>query len=210
MQNLTVYATPSMGLITPCENKRPLTLAGVASYFKSAFEVRMIDKNWSIDEAIAANKKFLADNPSISWADPSLPFSQWEALYSLDACKIKFETGHQKSLMLAIRICANHDLPLPDWAARAYIKAFDRVNNALDKSWDSVFGLPYPKGTHLSALRKKHVTKLKVWHEVKDVIRTNRQTPIDEALFEKVGKKYGIGKTLASEYYHAVIKQFGF
>ena len=30
-----------MGLITPCENRRPLTLAGVASYFKSAFEVRM-------------------------------------------------------------------------------------------------------------------------------------------------------------------------
>ena len=33
-----------MGLITLCENKRPLTLAGVASYFKSAFEVRMAAK----------------------------------------------------------------------------------------------------------------------------------------------------------------------
>lgn len=30
-----------MGLITPCENRRPLTFACVATYFKSAFEVRM-------------------------------------------------------------------------------------------------------------------------------------------------------------------------
>ena len=51
MQNLTVYATPSMGLITPCENKRPFTLAGVASYFKSAFEVRMTPLAWNtLDE----------------------------------------------------------------------------------------------------------------------------------------------------------------
>jgi hypothetical protein len=170
----------------------------------------MIDKNWSIDEAQAENDKFLADNPAMTIAHPNTPFWQWDGLNRLDACKFEFESGHQKSLMLAIRICANHDLPLPDWAAKAYIKAFDRVNDGLDKSWDSVFGMPYPKGTNLNSIRKKHVTKLKVWHDVKDTIRMNRETPIDAALFEKVGKKHAIGKTLASEYYYAVVKQLGF
>ena len=100
-----------MGLITLCENKRPLTLAGVASYFKSAFEVLMIDKNWSLDEAQAEDAKFLANNPSMTNNHPNTPFWQWEGLHRLDDCKIKFETGHQKSLMLAIRICANHACP---------------------------------------------------------------------------------------------------
>jgi hypothetical protein len=170
----------------------------------------MIDKNLSLDEANAEHEKFLANNPNMSYADPSLPLFQWAALNDLEHMKEVFEKGDSYLLMTAIRVCACHSLPLPNWAASAYIKAYDSVNNARDKSWDSVFGLPYKKGTHLSAIRKKRVTKVKVWIEIKDILKKNPKTAIDEALFESVGKKNNIGKTLASEYYYEAVKDFKF
>jgi len=170
----------------------------------------MIDKNLSLDEALAENDKFLADNPSVSNCEPSLPFFQWAALHQLNEHKRLFEEGGQYSLMTAIRICANHDLLLPDWVSKAYIKAYDTVTNAKAKSWNTVFGMPYPKGTHLSAVRKKRMLKFKVWNDIKLIIKMNPETAIDESLFERVGKDNALGKTLAGEYYYEVVKIHGF
>jgi hypothetical protein len=167
----------------------------------------MVNKDWTWEEAWAANQLALEENPSRSWADPTLPHAQWFALQQLDVCHKNYEADPYY-LMTAIRICANHQLPLPHWAANAYIKAYDTVNNARAKSWNSVFGNPFPKGQHLSAIRKKRILSVAVWNEITLIRKMNPETPIDESLFEEVGKKFCLGKTLAREYYYSEKKKF--
>lgn len=165
----------------------------------------MVKKEWTLEDARAANDAALAVDPARSDADPTLPLYQWAALHQLDEYE-KYYLQDSYWLMTAIRTCANHDLPLPDWASRAYIKAYDAVNNARAKSWSAVLGDPYPKGRHLSAIRKRRMFTLAVWQEIQNTLIDKPETPIDTYLFETVGKKFSIGKTLASEYYYAVKK----
>lgn len=172
---------------------------------------KMISKEMTADEVLILEEEFELENADIAKEKPYLsPFSQWCALHELDECKRLFESGDEFLLMTAIRICANHDLPMPNWVATNYIKAYQTVVGARSKSWDQVFGLPYPKGTHLNAVRKKRLLKFRVWSDVKKILNMNPKTPIDEAIFELVGKRVGIGKTLASEYYYAVVKITGY
>lgn len=164
------------------------------------------DASWTLEEAQAATDEALKRDPARPWSDPTLPLFQWIALQWLDEQRRAFEAGDQFALMLAIRICANHDVPLPGWASAAYIKAFDVVLNAHAKSWDDAFGEPYPKGTHPNALRKKRMLKFAVYNWVMGELARKPNTAIDAALFERAGKEFAIGKTLAEEYYREAKK----
>lgn len=162
----------------------------------------MVNENWTLEEAIAANELALTAMPGRSASDPTLPLFQWFALSKLQILGQKFEHDSYL-LMTAIRICANHDLPLPEWASKAYVKAYDEVNNARKKTWDEVFGKPYAKGRNLNAIRKKRTCMFAVLNAVNAELQANPSTAIDAALFETVGKQFNIGKTLAGEYYYA-------
>ncbi len=166
-----------------------------------------VNPEWTLEEAIAENDKALADNPARESYDPTLPLFQWFTLKRLEECRESFHCGDKYELMHAIRICANHDLPLPEWAAMAYIKAFDTVLNARAKSWDEVFGAPYPKHSHMNAIKKRRELKFGVLNRVNEIRAREPKTPIDEALFELVGQEFNIGKTLAAEYYYSAKKQ---
>lgn len=52
----------------------------------------------------------------------------------------------------------------------------------------------------MSALKKKREFKYAVFNEVEQARRAG--TAVDEHLFETAGKKFNIGKTLASEFYY--------
>lgn len=161
------------------------------------------DPSWTCEQAweaqVASGK---AGQP-----DPTGPFFRWAACHRLELEAKRFNGGDKMALLAAIRICANHDIPLPPWASSAYIAAYDRVLNCRAKSWDSVFGKPYPAGVHLAALRKRREKSFAVHIEVKRILASAPDTPIDEHLFERVGKPLGLGKTLAGEFYYAVEKQ---
>jgi hypothetical protein len=163
----------------------------------------MVNKNWSFYEAIAENNKALDADPSRTFGDPKLPYWQWHGLRQLDECERRYQND-SFMLMYAIRICARHALPLPDWVARAYSEAYDKVHKYHARSWDEVFGKPYPKGRHLSASRKLLEKSQGVWAEITKIKEECPNRPIDEFLFEEVGEKFNIGKTKASEYYYAV------
>jgi hypothetical protein len=125
------------------------------------------------------------------------------ATKQLNDLEISFKNGDKSSLMFAIFVCASTGLPLPPWASFAYSNAWaDTIVFAKYKSWDAAFGLPYPKGAHLNAIRKERRLKNKVYSSIEDSI--NAGVVVDAALFEAVGKKYGLCKTLASEYYYSV------
>ncbi len=133
--------------------------------------------------------------------DPDTPLFQWYALQELEQLRERYESGDKYALMLTIRLCANHGMVLPEWAAGAYIKAFDTVNGYRSKSWDEVLGNPLPKGANLNAKKKKRELQFAVLLDVQELSKDN---PIDESLFERVGAKFNIGKTLASEYYYSI------
>jgi hypothetical protein len=167
-------------------------------------DARLTDEDRAaFDEATAATNRILAAQPGRR-CDPTLPEFRFLASLQLGSLRRAFEAGHQRSLMAAIRVCANHDLPLPDWASKAYIHSYDQVLNARMKSWDEAFGAPYPKGTNLAATRKHRILKSAVVTRVQAIRASEPGTPIDEDLFERLGAELHIGKTLASKLYYSL------
>ena len=173
----------------------------------------MVDKKWTLEEAQAENEAALLNDPA-RITDPTLPLFQWIALHELEQLSEQYEQGNQFALMLAIRVCANHDLIMPRWVGDGYIAAFDTILNYRSGSWDDVFGRPIPKNAHLSALKKKRNLEFAVFNEIVRIRQCERNScgaipPLDAWLFERVGKPFGIGKTLAEEYYYGVLKKAG-
>lgn len=135
--------------------------------------------------------------------DPALPIFQLAGRERIEKYRKAFEASADSYwVLLAIRVCANHDLVMPEWLARAYIRAFDTVHTARAKSWDDVFGKPYPKGAHLSAVRQRMTLRWQVLNHVNDIKAREPKTPTDAALFERVGEALGIGKTQAETLYY--------
>jgi hypothetical protein len=120
----------------------------------------------------------------------------------LDGCKEKYENGNQWALMQALYVCAREGASLPKWVAHAYVKAYEAARTGHAKSWDDVFGSPYPKGTHFRKVIKHHEILWPLYSRAKEIVQTNPNQAIDESLFEQVGEEFNIGKTLASEYYY--------
>jgi hypothetical protein len=160
----------------------------------------IVEKTWTAEQAWAAQVEAMANGLEVS--DPSGPYYRWDALHVVDNLKGRFETGDRRALLAAIRECANHDLPMPDWVAAAFIRAYDNVHQMRLGSWDDAFGRPYPKGFHLAKARRRQQIGPAVWMAVKVIRDEEPETPIDEGLFERVGAKLGIGKTLANELYY--------
>ena len=111
----------------------------------------MVNKNWTLKEAMAANEAALVESPERSSADPTLPLFQWAALHELELLRVGYEQGKKFALMLAIRKCANHDLIMPSWVGAGYCAAIDTILNYRSKDWNEVFGSPIPKNAHLNA-----------------------------------------------------------
>lgn len=138
-----------------------------------------IKKDWTAQEAVAANEEALKENPQ---TPPNLlPASIWEALHKLDNLEEAFVAGNDMALMLAIRECARVDLAMPDWVARAYISRFDRVNRYRAGSWDEVFGRPLKKGQHLDPQRRKLVFGVEVYNRVREEV--NKGASVTPSLF---------------------------
>ncbi|PSJ18447.1 hypothetical protein [Nitrosomonas supralitoralis] len=170
----------------------------------------MVNKNWTIEEAQAANDAVLLESPERSFADPTLPLSQWAALHNLDNLHTQYIQGNKFALMQAIRECARCDLVMPPWVGSAFRKAFDTIANYKSDNWNEVFGDPIPKGAHLNALKKKRNLKYAVHLEAINILQADVEQAIDAGLFERIAEKFHIGKTQAEEYCRDVEKTTGF
>lgn len=158
----------------------------------------------TFDDAIAANEA-----STLSIGDPTRPLYQWNGAQRLEAMRAgALINGFD--VLACVRICANHDLVMPEWLAFAFIRRYDAVLNCRAGSWDdpAAFGKPYPKGTHLSALRKARVNSYAVWNMVNSILKANPERAIDKGLFEEVGEHLGLGATLADEYYYQVKRRW--
>lgn len=166
----------------------------------------MVNKDWTLEEALKANEAALQENPERTIADPTLPFSQWVGLNQLGHLEDLYREGEKFALMQAIRECARCDLAMPRWVSKAYIRAFDDILNYKSKDWNEVFGSPLKKGANLNALRNQRMLQFDVYLAVCDILNSSPRQPIDIGLFEKVGERFNIGKTLAQKYYYSAKK----
>ena len=158
--------------------------------------------SWSVEDAIKAQK---------GWKDDRLsrpPLLRWQGAQNLKALqKIYLESENPAVIPEALYFCSLNDFSIPEWCAYAYLQAFRKVRHYKAGSWDEVFGRPHPKGTHLGSRRQRREKEFEAYNMISDIKRTEPDTPIDGYLFEKVGRKLGIGgKTLTEEYYYGAKK----
>lgn len=159
-----------------------------------------VDPEWTLEEAMEANRAALAENPDRGTGDPTLPFWQWYAVRENEELRSRFEQGDRVALLDAVHVCAIHRLVMPAWVAENYLDAYRAVITGKAKSWDEVFSRPYPKGVHINRLQKERKNRWRVYSEVSR-LRASGES-LDEALLEKVGRRLGLGKTQTSEIYY--------
>jgi hypothetical protein len=119
---------------------------------------------------------------------------------ALERLQRVYESGDNRALVGVLDICADGQLPLPEWAAKAIHVAYRQFETGKLESWDDVFGRPYPGKS-----RKGTVTKSRsgeVWREVRRLKQQGQ--PTDEYLFERAGKKLDLRRATVSAlyYYH--------
>ncbi len=135
------------------------------------------------------------------------PTNQWYVAQEITRNKEIILNGDGRKLIDSIANCLSAGLIAPNWLTKAFLSRYRLVNDYESKSWDDprVFGLPHPKGIQLQSQRKK-LSKMKL---VYIEVSKHMDLPIGEVLFEIVGKKLCMGKTLVNEYYDQAVKRFG-
>lgn len=136
--------------------------------------------------------------------------ARWTGAQSLvELEKAHNETQNPAIILEAIYHCTLNDFAIPEWCALAYLNAYRKVTHFKAKSWDDVFGRPHPKGTHLDARREELVQGHEVYRRINEIKAAEPETPIDEYLFERVGRELAIGgKTKVAKIYYTFKEKF--
>jgi hypothetical protein len=113
-----------------------------------------------------------------------------------------------KFVLESLAICLENDFKIPKWCREAFVNIYKSADSLEARSWADVFGPMYPKGMHLQPLRRYLKYGEAVYRRVNMLNRTEGK-PIDGAMFERVGREFGIGgKTLTEEIYYKVKKSY--
>jgi hypothetical protein len=124
----------------------------------------------------------------------------------LEILQKRLPDGDKWALLYAIRQCLLLKRPLPEWLRLAFLRAYDSATGYEIKSWDDAFGRPHAKGTHLQKERRKLQLRFDIIRRIKELAS---EMPIDERLFEKVGKELGIGgSTTVKDIYYEERRKF--
>lgn len=160
------------------------------------------DSSLDLETVLTFQRKWEAEGNRLE--DPCGPLYQAVNARYVESLRSSIDKGDGFSVLAAIRICLNHGLVGPEWLSYAFNRRYDQVLNCRAGSWDDpkAFGKPYKKGAHLNALRKKREKCFAVLNDINEIRAREPSTPIDKALFERVGKRLGLGGTLTEEYYY--------
>ncbi|HCI3972011.1 TPA: hypothetical protein NO321_000220 [Pseudomonas aeruginosa] len=148
------------------------------------------DPTWSFEQAKAAG-----DDGPVS------PFQRWQAWsLMLEAYRSSFEEGERNSVLEALRLCAIHELPMPEWLSAGYQQCFREWRHLHVKTLDAAFGVTLPKGSHFAAMRKARRLAFAV---PALVMRLKRKgMPVDEGLFHEIGKALNVSAGTAKSAYY--------
>lgn len=112
------------------------------------------------------------------------------------------EDGNE--LLEIILVCGQHGLALPVWILKDLRQRLRRVYET--RSWNDALGHP-PKGSSLSKWERDKLLRPKIYSRIMAVRKGNPGRPIDDGLFEDIGREFGIGKTLCGQLFYAHSKQ---
>src|SRR5215471_3458558 len=118
----------------------------------------------------------------------------------LEILKAKLEGGNKSALLDAIYHCLLMKRPLPEWLRLAFLHAYEAHARFEIRSWNEVFGLPVPKGTHLETEKRNAELRPLIIERVQAM--KAQKKPIDKSLFEEIGMELGISGTTASDIYY--------
>jgi hypothetical protein len=125
------------------------------------------------------------------------------AVRRLEQARVLYEQGDKGQILPWLDWCLSQDVQVPQWLKEAFCEAYNARRDYSIKSWDDVFGPPVPKGARPENEQRKLKKLWPLFERMYDLHSADPANwPIGEKLFEKVGKEFGVGKTLASELYY--------
>jgi hypothetical protein len=135
------------------------------------------------------------------------PYFRATARYILEGYERRFATGDEWALVNTLDTCAIHELALPEWAAREWVRRIHAADRFKVASWDDVLPRIKSKGRKLATLRLEQRWTLPVFFAVHS--EHQRGTPIDDALFAHLVEHYQwpISGALAKKLYYAAAAQ---
>lgn len=151
-----------------------------------------VEADWTVEQVLEEQRRWEASQPHEARKFYASPVAQWDALHSLATEQKAFADGDKRAAMHAVYLCCSHDLPIPDWAAKAFITGYQKVLGCNVATWDEAFGPPFRKGFRIHDARKRREQWPQIGPAVVKAILEDRM-PIDPGLFEQVGERLGIG-----------------
>ena len=117
------------------------------------------------------------------------------------------EDGDKWVVMEAIFGAFSMDVAVPGWAKEAYRELYNCTYGEQAKvgSWDEALQLKNSKKRRLREVQKKFKA-IRIWCEIRRLHKEHHRA-IDGILFDEVGKRYGVGKTVCSELYYLKDKE---
>ena len=119
---------------------------------------------------------------------------------AIEDCRKRFEAGEAAALLDALDYCARSGTAMPLWLAEAYCSRYILWLTYKVKTLDQAFGAER-KGERIPERRKRLLLEPRVAMEV-DKLHRQEKLPIDEALFERVGKNLSIRPGMARDIYY--------
>lgn len=132
-----------------------------------------------------------------------------KARFELNSAELEksFATGKDPGALLqALFLYLYLKKPIPEWVRIGFIRAHDKGYRAKISSWDKVFGRPRTPGQW-----KRWLHHLSIYPDVWELVAEakSRGVAIDDLLFEEIGERFGIGKTLVKELYAEACEVYG-
>src|SRR5688572_20847980 len=100
----------------------------------------------------------------------------------MEELRRRYGAGQKRAVMDALFICLSSRKSVPRWVGDAFEKAFWTVTSAGARSWDDVFGKPWPKGARLKDARTRIEYRYQIWHYCRSLHANGM--PIGAELFE--------------------------
>lgn len=121
--------------------------------------------------------------------------------------EIFYKAGDNEALLSAIRLCFQWRLPVPEWAADAFLEKSNKWYAYETKSLDEALGIMWPAGEHIAASKKRRELKFGVYNRVRELHgQDKKRYPIGAGTFEHVGAEFNLSGAVASKYYYAADK----
>jgi hypothetical protein len=114
-----------------------------------------------------------------------------------------YEEGDKTALLRMLVHCAFYRRTMPEWAVSAVVSIYRAALAGEIRSWNDVFGRPWQQERPRAQRRslRTRTWKWEVWKRVHE-LHKGEGKPIDNKLFEEVGKQLAIGgkSTVAALY----------